>query len=65
MSAAQTNHWPKRCYRLPSQMIEDLERVTRDLGITESELVRRAIDSYLRENHPTPEIAAAAKGGRR
>lgn len=62
MATNQPNHWPKRCYKLPPQMIEDLERVTRELGITESELVRRAIDSYLRQNHPQPAEAPGARG---
>ena len=42
----------KRCYMLPVQMIEELQRVMQETGATESELVRRAVDEHLRTHYP-------------
>lgn len=55
------NHWPKRCYKFPQPMVEKIERVVGELGISESEFVRRAVDDYLRTNFPA-DAASKAKG---
>jgi Ribbon-helix-helix protein, copG family len=53
MPSRPTSPWFKRCYKFPPAMIEKIEKVVAELGITESELVRRAIDDHLRSNYPS------------
>jgi hypothetical protein len=56
--------WVKRCYKFPPAMIGRIERVVREIGITESEFVRRVVDEHLRANYPAA-AAAAAEGVKR
>lgn len=46
---------PKRGFRIPDALYESAQRVAAERGETLSEIVRRALEEYVREHEGEPE----------